>query len=317
MRGRRPGWLLPASAAFLPVVAAACFALLGGSRDDVYWTLFTTGAVALLLNALVLVVAERDRRRRRAAELDTAARLRVAMKDALQPLTELVAAMPYGPAAGRQAELRQVAVQAVGSLSLLLRDVDRLRAVVFALSEDGRTLQPLAYQGRASTPSPFVLGTRRGDLAIGLVARGGAVFVPDLDAGEPEDWSGTGQGYSTFVSAAIDNGQYAYGMLTVDAPHAGDLAEDDRHVVMLVADLLAIAFAEADVARAGRVPAGEGLAGEARAAAGARGPDGADVVGSLEVTPPRPARARDLTDPAVLASVWDEALADVRDERAR
>ena len=53
-----------------------------------------------------------------------------------------------------------------------------------------------------------------------------------------------GHGYRTFISAAITNGQDAYGMVTVDAPKAGDLVDTDKQIVMLIADLLAIGFAE-------------------------------------------------------------------------
>jgi hypothetical protein len=35
-------------------------------------------------------------------------------------------------------------------------------------------------------------------------------------------------------------------MVTVDAPTAGDLVDTDRQIVLLLAGLLAIAFAEAD-----------------------------------------------------------------------
>jgi GAF domain-containing protein len=50
-------------------------------------------------------------------------------------------------------------------------------------------------------------------------------------------------GYRTFISAPIADRQRTYGMVAVDAPKPGDLLRSDQHLVMLVADLLAIAFA--------------------------------------------------------------------------
>lgn len=56
-------------------------------------------------------------------------------------------------------------------------------------------------------------------------------------------YHGTRIGYRTFISAPIADRQRTYGMLTVDAPNPGDLLKSETHLVMLVADLLAIAFA--------------------------------------------------------------------------
>lgn len=239
----RTAWVPTGLTIVLPAVAAVVFVFVGGAGD---WLLLAVGALLLVLNGVVQASREWWRRADERASDDEADRLRVAMKDALQPVVELMAAMPYQPRRAREAMLANVATQAVGSLVLLLKRVDRLRAVVYAMDPAGTRMDQLAHHGRGSTPSPFVAGDVRGDRALALVGDGASLFVRDLDREQPGQWEGSGEDYRTFISAAISNGEYAYGMVTVDAPRAGDLGENDEHIVLLVADLLAVAFAVAD-----------------------------------------------------------------------
>lgn len=223
----------------LPIGAALCF------RGGAVWV--SIGATLLLVNGLALWGLKWWTDQNREGEVAEGQRLRVAMKDALQPVASLIAAMPYQDSETRQAQLKVVATQTVSALVLLMPNVDRLRAVIFALSPDHQAMLPMAYFGRGSTPSPFEAGTVRGDRALALVEqRGEALYVEDLDEEQPEEWEGSGADYKTFISAPISNGEFAYGMLTVDAPLAGSLGLSDKDTVMLLADLLAIAFAEAE-----------------------------------------------------------------------
>jgi hypothetical protein len=110
-------------------------------------------------------------------------------------------------------------------------------------------MSALAYQGRGTKPKSFVTGTERGDSAFALVRAAGDVFVPDLAASVPSGYAGSGRDYATFISASIATqraGGAGYGMVTIDAPNAGDLVDTDRQIVILVANLLAIAFAIAE-----------------------------------------------------------------------
>ncbi|WP_280331405.1 hypothetical protein [Nocardia wallacei] len=77
-----------------------------------------------------------------------------------------------------------------------------------------------------------------------MVLEGKTVFTRDVDRDPPEDYQGSKAGYKTFIASAITNGDDAYGMVTADAPNAGDLVDTDKQIVMLVADLLAIGFTE-------------------------------------------------------------------------
>ncbi len=242
----RLAWVPSILTILLPVVAATLFVFKGDSTSGINWWIVGTGAFLLLLNAGAQAVVAWWNRRDEEAEISAANSLRVAIKDALQPLAGLLASMPYENKSGRLALLKPSATQAVGALTLLKKDVDRARAVVYALDPSRTSMSPLAHAGRGTTPSGFTLGNVRGDRAIALVTSGGHLFVPDLDAVNNEEWAGSGNDYRTFISAAITNGEYSYGMLTLDAPKAGDLSENDEHTVLLMADLLSIAFAEAD-----------------------------------------------------------------------
>ena len=206
--------------------------------------------VVALLGALVIqaTISWADRENEQ-GEKTAAERLRVAMKDALQPVAELSAEMPALTPVKRAARLREVAQQAVSALCLLLKDVDRLRAVVYEVDPSGTSMSCLAYHGRGATPKGFEAGTPRGDSALDLVRHAGYKFAADLATARPADYGGTVSDYRTFTSAAISNGPNAYGMVTVDAPNAGDLVDTDAQLVLLMADLLSIAFAVADQAK--------------------------------------------------------------------
>ncbi|MEU4651706.1 hypothetical protein [Nocardia fluminea] len=234
-------WWQFAAGCFLPVGAAACLAFGKEFADVGDWAWFLGGIVQLLAIGAI----QYAEKRRRGFEHDAADRLRVAMKDALQPLAGLIAAMPGMNKSERAAQLRCVAIQANGALKLLLHNVDRLRAVVYEMVAADGTMKRIDYVGRGGKPpEPFVPGTPRGDLAIAMVRDGETKFAPDIDREPPENYEGSRKGYKTFISAAIKNGEDGYGMVTVDAPNAGDLVDTDKQIVMLVADLLAIAFAE-------------------------------------------------------------------------
>lgn len=150
-----------------------------------------------------------------------AVRFRVAIKDAIQPMTELIADMTTMDDEARKAQLRTVAAQSTGALTLLLKDVWRLRATVYKISEEGG--ECISYNGRGDNPTPFKTNDPRGQAALRLVKRGGEpLFVRDIDDKNDTgmaDFHGTGDGYKTFVTGAIGTKQgERYGMISIDAP---------------------------------------------------------------------------------------------------
>lgn len=240
-----PRWVAPLVVLALPVVGTASITLGQNFKNTEDNWQFWIGIGLLVIAVFVQVLREILQARIETADITEAVRLRVAMKDALQPVAELTAAMTEMPLEERAAQKRQIANQAVGSLCLLMKDVDRLRAVVYEITDRG--MECLAYQGRGTHPKMFKIGSERGDQALKMVDEGGRVFISDLDShGLGSAYKGSGADYKTFISVAISTQRHSYGMVTVDAPTAGDLVDTDAQIVMFMADLLAIAFAVAN-----------------------------------------------------------------------
>ncbi|MFC6715093.1 hypothetical protein [Branchiibius cervicis] len=253
-RRRRPwSWLLPLVVVLLPIVGTFLLTLGQGFSNEGDWTAAAIGL--LLMSAAGVLQWQMQAADHRLDELEAseADRLRVTVKDALQPLASVIADIPTLTPGKRKERTRGAAQAAVGALILLFRNVERLRAVVYVIDDfdpavpDARkTMSAVAHQGRGETPRPFETGTNRGDLAFKMIEEARSVFVPDLDLVDPPDYAGTRVGYGTFISAAITGANTGYGMVTVDAPHANDLTGTDREIVILVAHLLAIAYSITD-----------------------------------------------------------------------
>lgn len=240
-------WWAPIGAIVLAILGTVSITIGQDHETKSDWTWIILGAVALLMGALIQLVREIGKANELRSGEQEAIRLRIAMKDALQPVAELIAEMPSKTPKERERALKPVATQCVGALQLLLKDVDRLRAVVYQLGDDeDEPMAYLAYGGRAQKPRPFVMTTERGRLAREMIKTGGSHFEPDIRKISNDAYKGSGRDYQTYISAAICTGGYAYGMVTVDAPRADDLVDTDRQIVCVIADMLGIAFAIAD-----------------------------------------------------------------------
>lgn len=238
-------WLAPLATVVLAVVGTV-FVTIGQELDtkgDWYWVI--GGSLLALIGGGVQLLREIGTIGAFDSASQEAKRLRIAMKDALQPVAELIADLPSKTPKDRERGLEAIANQAASALTLLLKDVDRVRAVVYRLDDAG--MSHLAYHGRGDTPNPFLNSTERGRLACEMVANGANHFEPDISKASSDAYRGTGNGYETYISASICTGSNGYGMVTVDAPNANDLVDTDRQIVCLVADLLAVAFAIADM----------------------------------------------------------------------
>jgi hypothetical protein len=166
-------WLLPILVVVLPGVAVVFVTIGAALKSTADWRWVLGGcALGILAAATQYGIRWADRELSR-AESTEAQRLRVAMKDALQPLALGIAQMPAKSEAARKAYLEVVANQAAAALKLLLRDVDRLRAVVYKIDDqvEGQlqSMSCLAYLGRASQPSLIMEGTPRWVSALSLV----------------------------------------------------------------------------------------------------------------------------------------------------
>ncbi|BBX19792.1 hypothetical protein MDUV_46520 [Mycolicibacterium duvalii] len=214
------------------------------------WAYLLSGFAAIVVGGLVLWAKQRASEEVANLDMKVADRFRITIKDALQPVAELIADMPAQTRTVRRESIKTVSTQAVSALRLLLKDVSRLRATVYQINADG-DMECVCYHGRGNSvqPQPFIRTTLRGERALEFVRRGGEpLFIRDIDkVNEGDvDYRGTRSGYKTFISASIHNDADGYGMVTIDAPRAGSLVDTDKQLVALVADLLAIAFAIAE-----------------------------------------------------------------------
>lgn len=102
----------------LPVVGTVMLAL-GQSFEGIGdWLRVIGGAILILTSGWTQLNIERRRRRTASADLDEATRFRVAMKDALQPVAEAMADMPYLPKRLRKSALAKVVERSVAALNL-------------------------------------------------------------------------------------------------------------------------------------------------------------------------------------------------------
>lgn len=250
----------------LPLLLAAVGGWLFAVRADfggqAWWpgvppqTWLTGGGIVIALLGIALVAVREYRQRAVTITADEElADLRIAMKDALQPLLRLVSQVAAGAADRRADRLLAVAENASLSLAkLLMAHVDRARAAVYAMEPDASALRVLAYGGRGEQPGDFVRSGSARDAAIDRVRLGRSLLVHDVASDPPPGYSG-GSDWRSFIAVPIVGGDgYAYGMVTVDSPTADSFQDTEVHTVTVVAEILAIAFALAYPGRGRRRP---------------------------------------------------------------
>lgn len=208
------------------------------------------GAVLVALLAAIEIIRESYRSYLREQDNDTAATELVAVRTALRPMVESIANMHTLPKATRRERALNLAQRGADALALVMKDgTPGFRSVVYRHDTAATVLTVSGWAGRPGrAPGEFSRGDPRGDAAFATVERRDAVFVRDVQddhevAGLEGAYSGTRTGYRTFIAAPVADTLRTYGMVTIDAPNPGDLLPSDQHLVMLVADLLAIAFA--------------------------------------------------------------------------
>jgi hypothetical protein len=208
------------------------------------------GALLLALIAFIEIVRESYRSRLRDQDDDAAAAVLVAVRSALRPIVESIANMHSLYKVARHERANNLAQRGAEALALVMQNgIPGFRSVVYRQDAAATVLSLSGWAGRPErTPGEFRRGDARGDAAFAAIERREPVFVRDVEdddevVGLEGAYSGTRTAYRTFISAPIADKQGTYGMVTVDAPRPGDLLSSDQHLVMLVADLLAIAFA--------------------------------------------------------------------------
>jgi len=114
-----------------------------------------------------------------------------------------------------------------------------VRACWYELTEPS-TLLPRESVGRTQQPrTTFRAGTPSGDAALKMVFNDDVLLVNDIREDPSFADRETKPTYESYIAASVSSGETPYGMLTLDAPHAGDLIENDAHTLHLIASQLA------------------------------------------------------------------------------
>lgn len=227
-------------------VAGIALAVGGAQLQWPWYRLVFGGVVPILVGVMIPALLEYWKRK--GASIDEVAEARETLLEGkLYPLLERTADVATLGRSERKEAADRAADKAVNDLAWAFGTIPGVRAVVFVVSDDKDSMTPLYHAGRQQRPGDFVRGTARGDRAFQLLEEGVKPFVTvdDLSTA-PGDWGGSGEGYSTFITAPIRSSKgLTFGLLTLDAEHAGSL--DGRHgaTLALFAAALGVLFAEA------------------------------------------------------------------------
>jgi 4-amino-4-deoxy-L-arabinose transferase-like glycosyltransferase len=209
--------------------------------------LLVLGAVSTAVTIVLGTVQHRltDRRRRTAEQVAVEAEeeLALTLNGALAPITNYLGEMADAvDSADREhvaGQLSQAVVEAAVKLS-----PEGSRSAFYRLDDDWRGLTREVWGGRPSQPRPyFTAGTPDGDAVLDLVRSGDFVIVDDV-AVSPMVTPTAGAGYATVVAVAVTAGSWPLGMLTLDAPVAGELDQSDVELLRVLANLLGAGLAQ-------------------------------------------------------------------------
>ncbi len=202
-------------------------------------------AVALLVTmGGPVVVATISKRRREDADVTKAVGLNSIVSVLASALGECVTEHDPAGRAARVVKLRQEAVDSVAAVS----PNRRIRATYFSAEVvDGRKcLVPREHFGPGRDDEPtttYFEDNPRGRPMFGLIASGEGELWEDLDQLGPDGWVEHGQVYKSLLQAPVRIGTDAFGLLSVDAPKAGELTSEDLGVARTLAKFIATAMA--------------------------------------------------------------------------
>jgi GAF domain-containing protein len=208
---------------------------------------FIIGALLASTGVVLQVVAGwRSDSRANVADSDVAD-LRVAMKDALVPLTNRISELPNLTPKARLARVQGIADYAALALAtLLLSHLKGARANVYRLESDASAMRLLGTGGRGDKPGEFHRGSEASDSALERVKQGKRLIVKDMAVDPPPGSNRSHYEYTSFVSLPIMSAGdevFAYGMVTVDSPEPDAFSDTDVHTIAVVAELMAIVLA--------------------------------------------------------------------------
>jgi hypothetical protein len=187
--------------------------------------------------------SEAEKRLTRTIEASMAT-YRVKINDGLRAfvvlLDEIINARP-----AERRELQGSMIQATMNFAAVtLGDGLRTRACYYRF-EPGppRRLSTRQYAGRQDEPRrEFVEGEPAGDYVFRCFKDRRAILHPHDTAGDRPPMH-PGSGYHTFISAPVTSGDTLFGMLSVDSTRVGDLTQQDKIFITVIAQLLGSALA--------------------------------------------------------------------------
>jgi hypothetical protein len=231
----------------LSPVAAAAMRSANGSTYLV-WAVVQAAAtgLAFLIPQLRQVRAERQQASAEESEFEVRVDTVLRMNDALDPVVRLLGAIALEPDDVVREQLRAKAVPLVLLTAAELIGPERARACWFPLVEGPpRQLLPADSAGRSGAPTTtFTEHTVAGDAALDMVLSDQDRLCVDVDLDPPPGWDAERErDYRTFVAVPVVAADTAYGMVTLDALHPGDLDHDDVRLLRLMAGALAVALA--------------------------------------------------------------------------
>lgn len=210
--------------------------------------------IQLLLTGLAFLIpqarqlhAKRGEETAEQRELEARADTRAAVNDALDPILRQLGDISAERSKPARDRLIAQAIPFVLNAASNLIGSERSRACWFELTDETPPrLVPRLAAGRTGSPTTtFEAGTAAGDATIGMVLAGENRLCRNIETEPPPGWDGTKQrDYKTFISVTVAAGDTAFGMLTLDALEAGDLTNDDLHMLGLMASALAAALAQ-------------------------------------------------------------------------
>jgi ABC-type amino acid transport substrate-binding protein len=248
-------WLLPVT-----VSATVTAWLVSVSSGEVHGAarvpLLAAGAVFTATAAGVPLWQQRRAAQDRADAIASAqsarAQMRIAMEDALEPLTALLLqlALTRGTERTRlRGEAIQLALTSIAQLSVFagpeeLSGPRRVRVCLFILNPGPpRQLVPSSFAGRSGAPTvSFDATTRAGQAMLRILDRGW-VLVEDTDTPAVVPWWDEERKYKTYAAGPVPGTDATpVGLLTVDSLVPGELTGLDLPLLRLIAHLLSLAL---------------------------------------------------------------------------
>lgn len=249
-------WLPAWGAGLGTVVSFVCSMIAGGQygihefhffNSTFWWAL--GGTFALVVSLMSSTVLRQRQEAEEAEKITEKVNSQETLNEAVVPLLRSIAKLAAMGPGRRKHKVSQTVAQVSQAKSMLFPDVAGVRMVVYKMqpTPDGKAEQlfPIDFYGRSKNePQPFRSDEPdRGERVFAWLKKPNPQhrFVPEFRRDDPE-WAGSGSGYQTYISIPIMSDEKALGMLTVDAPRAGDLDETDVPMLRVLSQALATVF---------------------------------------------------------------------------